>query len=79
VVDVSLKSETLSITAYLKQAGEALFTVRSGWKLTDITGAKVVSREGDLCRLALQMPPGLVPSAAGGYVKVSAELRFANR
>ena len=79
VVDVNLKGETLSITAYRKQAGERLFNVRSRWNLIDARGAKVESHTGDLYRMTLQMPSGAVPSAEGGYVKVSAELRFVNR
>jgi hypothetical protein len=78
VVGVSLKGETLSLTAYLKQTGEALFTVRSGWTLKDAAGAQVESHEGDLYRMVLQMPPGAVPSK-DHYVKVSAELRFTDR
>jgi glycogen debranching enzyme len=79
VVDVSLKGETLSITAYLKRAGEALFTVRTGWKLTDAKGAEVESHEGNLYRIVLQMPQSTVPSAEDSYVKVSAQLHFTNR
>lgn len=80
VVDVSLNGQTLSITAYLKQGGAALFSVRSQWKLTDATGTAVESREGDLYKMVLQIPPGeAVSSVQGGYVKARAELRFANR
>lgn len=79
VVDVSLKGRTLSVTAYLNQAGKALFNVRSGWKLTDATGAEVESREGDLYRMVLQMPPGVAPSARGNEVKACSQLRFSNR
>lgn len=79
VVDVSLKGRTLSVTAYLKQAGKAHFSVRSEWRLTDATGAEVENHEGDLYRMALRMPPGEVPSAGTSYAKVFAQLRFANR
>jgi hypothetical protein len=79
VVDVSLKSQTLILTAYLKQAGGALFTVRSRWKLTGATGADVESHKGDLYTMLLQMPPGGGGPAQGAYVKGRAELRFANR
>jgi hypothetical protein len=79
VVGVSLRGETLNLTAYLKKAGETLFTIRSGWKLTDATGADVESREGDLYTMTLRVPPGAELSAKGSYVKVSAELHFANR
>ena len=78
VVGLSLKGESLILTAYLK-VDETPFTVRSRWKLTDTTGARVASHEGDLYTMALQMPPGAVSSAKGGYVQVSAELHFANR
>ena len=79
VVSVSLKAKTLIFTAYLKQAGEPVFTVRSGWKLKEAMGADVKSHEGDLYTMVLRMPPGAVPSAGSAYVKVCAQLRFANR
>jgi hypothetical protein len=79
VAGVSLKGKTLTVTGYLKDAGEALFTVRSGWKLIDATGAEVESHQGDLYTMTLQMPGGAMSSAKGGYVKVSAELQFADR
>jgi hypothetical protein len=69
----------LSITAYLRQAGEALFSVRSGWKLTGATGAALESHERNLYRMVLQTPPGGMLSSDGSYAKVSAELRFAKR
>lgn len=79
MVGVSLRGETLNLTAYLKKAGRTSFTIRSGWKLTDATGADVESREGDLYRMTLRLPPAPTLSAKGSYVKVSAELHFANR
>ena len=79
VVDVNLKGETLSLTAYRKPAGERLFNVHSRWNLIDARGAKVESHTGDLYRMTLQTPSGAVPSAEGGYVKINAELRFVNR
>jgi hypothetical protein len=78
-VGVSLKRETLILTAYLKPEGEDLFIIRSRWKLTGSAGAVVESRNGDLYTMVLQVPPGAVRSQKGSYVKVSAELRFANR
>jgi hypothetical protein len=79
MADVSLNGQTLNITAYLRHGGDALFTVRSQWRLTGATGAEVEKREGDLYRMVLQTPSGGVPSAEGGYVKTTAELRFTNR
>jgi glycogen debranching enzyme len=79
IVDVSLRGKILSITAYLRQAGEALFSVRSGWKLTGATGAALESHERNLYRMVLQTPPGGMLSSDGSYAKVSAELRFAKR
>lgn len=79
LVDVTLNGETLSVTAYLKKAGEALLNIRSRWRLTDATGAEVESHEGDLYRIMLLMPPDAAPSAEGGYVRASARLRFADR
>lgn len=79
VAGVSLKGKTLILTAYLKQAGEALFNVRTGWQLTDATGADVESHKGDLYTMVLQMPRRATSSAKGSYLKVSAELRFANQ
>ena len=76
---VSVKDKTLILTAYVKQPAEALFTLRTGWKLMDITGATVESREGNFYRMVLQVPSAAMPSAGGGYVKVHAQLRFANR
>jgi hypothetical protein len=79
IADVTLKGDTLSVTSYLKQGGDALLSVHSGWKMTGATGAEVESHEGDLYRVLLQIPLGAVPSAEGGYVRVNAELHFANR
>ena len=79
VASVSLKGETLILTAYLKRAGETQFMIRSGWKLRDAAGADVKSHEGDLYTMVLQMPPGAVRSAKDSYVMVNAALRFENR
>ena len=79
LVNVSLKGQTLTVTAYVKQAGDAFFNVRSKWQLIDSIGAEVESLEPDLNRIAFKIPSGAIPSAEGGYVKLSAELRFANR
>jgi glycogen debranching enzyme len=78
IVDVNLKSQTLSITAYVRRAGEAHFNVRTAWKLADAKGARAESREGNLYRMALQIPEGAI-SSREGYAKVTAELRFVNR
>lgn len=79
MVGVSLNGKTLSVTAYLKEAGEAVFNVRSEWKLKDATGATLESHEGNLYRMVLQMPRDALPSCDGSYVKINAELSFANR
>ena len=76
VVSVSVKAKTLIFTAYLKQAGQSLFTIRTEWTLKDATGADVKSHEGDLYTMALRMPPGAAPSGKTAYVKVCAHLRF---
>jgi glycogen debranching enzyme len=78
IVDVNLKSQTLSITAYVKRAGEAHFNLRTAWKLADAKGARAESREGNVYRMALQIPEDAI-SSPEGYAKVTAELRFENR
>lgn len=79
VLDVTLKGATLSVTAYLKQAGEARFSVHTAWKLANATRAEIESHEGNLYRMLFQIPPGTVPSEEGSYIKVTTELRFATR
>jgi len=79
VAGLSLHGETLSITAYVKQRGDSLVTVRSGWKLISVTGADVESHEGNVYRIALRASPGARPSTQRDYVKVSAKLDFAKR
>jgi hypothetical protein len=78
IADVNLKSQTLSITAYVKPTGEAHFNVHTAWKLADAKGARAESYEGNVYRMVLQIPEGAT-SSPEGYAKVTAELRLVNR
>jgi hypothetical protein len=78
IMDINLKSQTLGITAYVKRTGEAHFNVRTAWKLADAKGARAESYEGNVYRMALQIPEGAT-SSPESYAKVTAELRFVNR